>query len=157
MPTFKLFGSATILPACLAIVSLIAPRSVRAQQSVTVAPPDSVHWSPPANGLSVAVLEGDPSRTGPYAMLMRLDAGAWIPEHFHNVAKRVVVISGVLLMRHAAAGAGTSVHRLGAGGFAIVPPDRVHAEGADGATVFLLIGEGPLRTTFVPQVAKPSM
>ncbi len=60
--------------------------------------------------------EGDPSRLGPYAVLMRLDGGAWIPVHFHNVAKRVVVISGILLMCHEAAGAATTTHRLTAGG-----------------------------------------
>lgn len=150
--TFRAVVSSMIV-ATLAIAAM--PALLRAQGAVTMAIPDRVKWSPADHGLSTATLEGDPSKAGPYAWLMRLDDGAWIPAHFHNVVKRVVVISGTLLMRHSTGSDSGATHRLPAGALAVVPAKQTHAEGAEGKTVILLIGEGPLQTTFVqPSAAK---
>jgi ChrR Cupin-like domain len=114
-----------------------------------MATPDSVTWTPAGSGLATAILEGDPQKAGPYALLLRLDPGAWIPDHFHALPKRVIVVSGTLLMRHALASGGAETRRLPAGSLVLVPARQVHAEGADGLLTLLLVGDGPLQTTFL--------
>ena len=60
--------------------------------------PERLTWgSAPAilpAGARLAVLEGDPSKTGPFTMRLEMPAGYRIPPHFHAVDERVTVISG---------------------------------------------------------------
>ena len=58
-----------------------------------------VSWRDAGDGLSIAVLEGDPGASGaPYSLLLRVRDGAWIPPHWHPFDKRIMVLSGTLLM-----------------------------------------------------------
>jgi hypothetical protein len=60
--------------------------------------PDQVQWKdgPPSlpAGAKFAVLEGDPSKSGFFAMRLRLPNGYRIPPHWHPVVERVTVVSG---------------------------------------------------------------
>ena len=109
-----------------------------------------VSWRDAGDGLSIAALEGDPSASGaPYSLLLRVRDGAWIPPHWHPFDKRIMVLSGTLLM-----GTGDSVDAaratvLPAGGFSLVPARTHHYEGARGETTLLLYGTGPLTTNLV--------
>lgn len=50
------------------------------------------------NGLSTTIAEGNPRESGTFTMMLKLDDGGWIPPHFHNVDKRLMVVRGQLLM-----------------------------------------------------------
>ncbi len=100
-------------------------------------------------GLATAIAEGDPTKAGPFTMMLKLRDGGWIPPHFHNVDKRLVVISGTLLMGHGdtiEAGATTELH---AGGIGVMPAGTHHYEGGRGETIVALIANGPFTTTMV--------
>jgi quercetin dioxygenase-like cupin family protein len=107
-------------------------------------------WRAAGPGLAISVLEGDPAVEGkPFAVLLRVDSGAWIPPHWHPNDKRVVVLSGRLLMGQGDSIQPQSVERIGAGGFVVVPARSHHYEGAEGQTTLVLYGTGPLTTTMV--------
>src|SRR6266487_6369477 len=60
--------------------------------------PEHLSWGPapailPA-GARLAVLEGDPSKAGPFTMRLAMPAGYRIPPHFHQADEHVTVISG---------------------------------------------------------------
>jgi hypothetical protein len=112
--------------------------------------PDQIQWKQEGPDLWSSAIDGDPDAVGkPYSLLLKLSDGKWIRPHWHPNDKRVVVISGTLLM-----GMGDSLDPRKAvvqpaGTFNLVPAETRHYEGARGETVVLLYGQGPLTTTFV--------
>src|SRR3954463_10137121 len=47
-------------------------------------------------GAKAAVLEGDPTKDGPFTIRLQMPAGYKIPAHTHPTAEHVTVISGTL-------------------------------------------------------------
>lgn len=100
-------------------------------------------------GLATAMADGDPSKPGPLVMMLKLRDGGWIPPHFHNVDKRLVVIQGELLMGHGDAIDAAATTALKAGGVAVMPAGEHHYEGGRGETIVALFANGPFTTTMV--------
>jgi ketosteroid isomerase-like protein/mannose-6-phosphate isomerase-like protein (cupin superfamily) len=108
-------------------------------------------WEPWGVGLEMAVLDGDPSVADrAYTIALRLAPGRWIRPHWHPRAKQVYVVSGTLLFGHGPAFDTASSTALQPGTIAVVPAEHPHFEGAQGETVILLSGIGPLQTTMIP-------
>src|ERR1043166_7870467 len=65
-------------------------------------PPTSIEWKPgPAAippGAKMAVLEGDPTKEGPFVVRFQFPAGYHIAAHTHPKTERVTVISGALYL-----------------------------------------------------------
>ena len=139
------------------ILIIMAPTGMAAQASATeperagtVVRLGQLEWRESPSGLASAVVEGDPSVSDePYTLALKVRDGAWIPPHWHPRSKRILVVSGTVLLGWGDTLDESSVRRLGAGDFALVPASARHYEGASGETVFMLYGIGPLRTTFV--------
>jgi hypothetical protein len=112
--------------------------------------PSQLHWQG-GGSTSYAVVEGDPEKAGEYSVIYRVADGHWIAPHWHPYLKRVVVLSGTLLMGSGESGDTSHVTALPAGSFSIVPAKTVHYEGAKGQTMVLFTGQGPLATHFVGQ------
>src|SRR5262245_15253665 len=91
--------------------------------------PGDIKWRPPNNGVSTAIAEGDPTKPGPFTMMLKLNDGAWIAPHFHNVDKRLVVIQGELVMGHGDVIDAARTMALKVGGVAVVPANTHHYEG----------------------------
>src|SRR5438477_6016971 len=62
--------------------------------------PDKIKWqaAPPSlpKGAMMAVLEGDPSKEGPFVFRVKAPDGYRVPPHTHPKIERVTVISGTL-------------------------------------------------------------
>src|SRR2546421_5529540 len=61
--------------------------------------PDQIAWtdSPPAlPGAKMAILDGDPTKAGPFCMRFKLPDGYRVMPHWHPVTERVTVLSGTL-------------------------------------------------------------
>jgi quercetin dioxygenase-like cupin family protein len=110
---------------------------------------DGIQWRGAPTGVQTAVAEGSPQSPGMFTMLLRLPDGAWIPPHFHNVDKRVIVVKGELLMGHGDSLDATRATALRAGGVAVMPANTSHFEGGRGETIVALIANGPFTTTMV--------
>lgn len=67
-------------------------------EGIALFPADQIEWRPgPASlpkGAQIAVLEGDPTKEGPFVMRLKVPDGYRIPVHTHPKTERVTVISG---------------------------------------------------------------
>lgn len=142
-----------------AVLLLVGPTLALGQQTpqngaaVSISTPDAVEWQPgpgslPA-GASFAVIEGDPSQEGTFAMRLRMPDGYTIPPHFHPEIERITVIDGTFLV-----GMGEEIDpeaftELEAGSFATIQPGHRHYACTDGEVTIQLNGEGPWQLTYV--------
>ena len=137
----------------LLLLILAVTASAQSKPHVMVQP-DAVSWRGPAGALQTAIAEGNPQAAGPFTMLLKLPDGVWIPPHFHNVEKRLIVIKGELLMGHGEAVDAAATTALRAGGVAVVPANTRHYEGGKGETIVALVANGPFTTTMVQRSPK---
>jgi hypothetical protein len=106
-----------------------------------------LEWRGPPGGMQMTHLAGVPTDSGkPYTLAMKLRDGAWIPPHWHPESMHIVVLSGALLF-----GTGDTLDKEGAkvvtaGGHVDLAAKVHHYEGAQGETIVLMTGIGPLRT-----------
>ena len=115
--------------------------------------PDDIEWGPaPAvlpPGAEAAVLFGDPTKEGLFALRVKFPAGYAIPPHTHPVDEVVTVVSGSFQLgmgETADKGAATT---LPAGSFIALPPEMAHFAYADEETVVQITTVGPWGLTYV--------
>jgi quercetin dioxygenase-like cupin family protein len=147
----------------LLLVAAILPLSeLAAQESQSssdqprqahVTTPEHLNWGPPPAilpaGARLAVLEGDPSKAGPYTMRLSMPAGYRIPPHFHRADEHVTVISGAFQVGMGDTFDAGKLTTLPPGTFGVIPPGMRHFARADKATVIQLHGVGPWELTYV--------
>jgi quercetin dioxygenase-like cupin family protein len=114
--------------------------------------PNDVTWSPIASlpaGAQSAVLEGDPSKEGPFTLRVKMPDGYRIPPHYHPGVEHVTVIQGTFVL-----GMGEKVNTdtekpLPAGSFSFMPAGMRHFARTQGETIVQLHGVGPWGITYV--------
>jgi hypothetical protein len=112
-------------------------------------PPEQIEWRPgPASlppGAQMAVLEGDPSRQGPFVFRAKLPDGYTIPPHMHPKAERLTVIQGTFYIaegRRLDKSTGRA-RVMPAGSYGYWPARMPHYAWASGETIIQLHGHGP--------------
>jgi hypothetical protein len=116
--------------------------------------PDDMKWTAASNslpaGAQVAVLEGDPMKSGPYTIRLKFPNNYRIPPHYHSKTEHVTVISGNIRVGMGDTFDEKSMNAFGAGSFAAIEPNTHHyglvkndniLKGHD--TIIQLHGEGP--------------
>jgi quercetin dioxygenase-like cupin family protein len=109
--------------------------------------PDSLHWVPgtgPAKGSTLAVLLGDPNKSGNAIVRVEMPDGYTNQPHYHSHPEFITVLKGALLF-----GTGDTVNKakattLPTGSFIMVPTGVHHWSMAKGDTIEQVGGEGPL-------------
>ena len=134
-------------------------RAAAKERTVTIAQPDQLTWGPapavlPA-GAKLAVLEGDPTKSGAYTMRLLMPDGYRIPPHFHAGAEHVTVVTGALMVGMGEKFDEGQMKSLPAGTFAMIPVGMHHYAKAQGETVLQLHGTGPWRLTYVNTADDP--
>ena len=129
-------------------------------------PPTSMEWKagpaaiPP--GAKMAVLEGDPTKEGPFVVRFQFPDGYHIPPHTHPKTERVTVISGALYLATGESLDRNSARKLPAGSFGYWPAGMKHTAWSEGETIIQLHGVGPWQINYVnpaddPRNAKKSL
>lgn len=100
-------------------------------------------------GARIARLSGDPTKAGPFAVMVVLPGKYELPPHWHDQDRQIVVVSGRLFV-----GVGDHVdldtaERAKAGSYVFVPAKTHHWLRARTKTMFELHGVGPLDIHFV--------
>ena len=115
--------------------------------------PDAVAWSsgPPSlpPGAEMAVLEGDPTREGPFVMRLRLPNDYVIPAHTHPKTERLTVIAGTF---HIVMGDNLDrkkAEAMPAGSFGYWAAGMKHLVWAEGETIVQLHGMGPWQINYL--------
>ena len=139
----------------VAIAALLATSAASAQMNAT-----DLKWGPaPAvfpKGAQMAVLAGDPGKSGTFAIRLRMPAGYAVAAHNHPSDELVTVISGNFSL-----GMGDKLDRakvatLRVGGFAKAPAGMNHYGFTRTGTVIQIVAEGPFAMTYVNPADDPS-
>jgi hypothetical protein len=112
-----------------------------------------IKWEIDANfGEQVAYIMGDPSKPGPYIMLIK-----WAPHHMstphtHNTDRFVYVASGTWWVSDSPHYDPSKTYPVPAGSTGIDKAGQVHWDGAKNEPVVLVLyGQGPANTVKVPE------
>jgi quercetin dioxygenase-like cupin family protein len=147
--------AAFCLTAFAAVTSVIA--NPRAEPELCY--PAAIQWKPgPASlpaGAQFAVLEGDPTKEGPFTMRLRLPDGYRIPPHMHPAWERVTVISGTFHLGVGEKFAAAATQPMVAGTYGFWPPGMKHFAWTQGETILQLHGIGPWRLEYVDPADDP--
>ena len=86
----------TLAAACaLALLPLVSANAVELDPKVIgFKLPDQIKWTDNPSGNRTAVLQGDPTKPGPYAVLLQWLPGKMSRPHFHPNDRRFIVVSG---------------------------------------------------------------
>ena len=122
-------------------------------------PAASIEWQtgpaalPP--GAKMAVLEGDPTKEGPFVVRFQFPDGYHVPPHTHPKTERLTVISGTLYLATGEALDRTSAKKLPAGSFGYWPAGMKHTAWSEGETVIQLHGVGSWQIYYVNPADDP--
>ena len=107
-------------------------------------------------GAQMAVLSGDPGKSGLFVIRLKMPAGYKIPAHQHPTDEYVTVVSGDLSL-----GMGDKLDpaksaKLAAGGFALAGARMNHFAFSTGGAEVQVMAEGPFAMTYVNPADDPT-
>ena len=119
----------------------------------TTVAPQEIKWGPapavlPA-GAEAAVLFGDPSKEGLFALRLKLPEGYSVPPHTHPVDEVVTVISGTFSLGMGETADQSKAQALPAGSFFALPPGTAHYVFIDEETVIQISTISPWGLTYI--------
>ena len=97
-------------------------------------------------GAKVAMLEGDPTKEGPFTMRLQLPDAFKIQPHSHPAVEHVTVISGTFNLGMGEKFESVGGRALTAGSFAFMPPGMKHFAWTSGETVIQVHALDPGRS-----------
>ena len=135
--------------------------STRAQPAHVIQTVSEAQWGPappllPA-GAEIAVLSGDPTKTGAYSVRLRFPPNYAIPAHSHPTDENVVVVSGAVTFgmgNELAKGAATN-KTLSPGGYFLASAGMNHFAYTTAESTIVLYGLGPVEFKYVNPADDP--
>jgi hypothetical protein len=145
----------------LTILLLSSPALSDHAEDGGIVTPDRFKWRDgPASipkGAKMAVLEGDPSKKGPFALRIKLPDGYRIMPHTHPKDERVTVISGTLYLGEGGKFDEKTGKVMPAGSYGRTAAGMKHFGWVKGETVLQLHGEGPWSIEYVDPKDDPRL
>ena len=138
--TLLLSAFVSVIPLGFAIVS------AQGAESANIIQPDALTWAPAQgfpSGAQIAVLYGDPSKNGPFALRLKFPAGYELATHSHSTDELLTIISGKARMAFGEKADEARAQPLPAGAFMILPAGAWHRLWTDVETVVELHSTGP--------------
>ncbi len=126
--------------------------SAQAAGSPNIMQADALTWAPAQGlppGAQVAVLYGNPSKRGPFAVRFKFPAGYALPTHSHPTDEYLTVISGKARMAFGAKADEAQAQPLPVGAFMTLPAGAWHRLWADAETIIELHSTGPFGVKLV--------
>jgi len=121
--------------------------------------PTDIKWgdAPPAlpKGAKIAVLQGDPSKTGPFVIRLMAPSGYRIGPHWHTQDEQLTVISGMLYIGLGDKFSKRAARALPRGGFHALPAKEHHYAFANGRTIIQVNGNGPFDINYINPADDP--
>src|SRR2546423_1404262 len=113
-------------------------------EAITISAADVKYGPPPPvlpAGGQPAVLRGDPSKKGPFAMRFKMPDGYKIAPHWHTNDEELTVLGGTFLLAMGDK-AGENVHAMEVGAYHFLPGKMHHSAQAKGETLVEIHGNG---------------
>ena len=145
-------------------LSLVAVAAVGLAQEakaphVALTPAD-VKWGPPPpslrKGAQLAVVSGDPTKTGPFVIRLKLPAGYKIAPHWHPTDEHVTVLAGTMALGMGEKFNQGAMKVLPAGSYGALPAEMRHFAMAKTAATIQVHGMGPFVVNYVNPADDPS-
>ncbi len=153
--------SVTLLAAAAAICSLafaVDEKPAAKSEHVMFSAAD-LKWgdAPPAlpAGAKIAVLEGDPSKAGPFTIRLKTPAGYKVPAHTHPTAEGLTVISGSFNMGTGPKLDEAAGHEMSVGAFALMPAGTQHFAWSKTECIIQIHSMGPFEINYVNPADDP--
>lgn len=147
------------LIAALSLAGVASKAPAGTMEGHTIVSPQEIKWGPaPAMlppGAQAAVLFGNPSKEGLFALRLKLPAGYRVPPHTHPVDEVVTVVSGKFNLGMGETADQSSAQPLPAGSFFALPPGTPHYAFIDEETVIQISTIGPWGLTYVNPADDP--
>jgi len=160
----RLLAVLLLLPV-LAMAQTAAPKKAAtkakpAGPAPVVVTPDKIQWGPAPPvfqpGAQFAVIAGDPGKTGPFIVRLKVPDGYRIMPHFHPTAENVTVLSGEFRVGMGDKFDESTLATLPAHSVAVVPAGHRHYAMAKGETEVQVSAMGPFKLTYVNPADDPS-
>ncbi len=137
------------LAAAIALSSLSAEAQQLDPKIIGFSPPDQIKWVENIrSGNRTAVLQGDPAKAGPYAMLLQWLPGNMSRPHNHPNDRFFMVLAGTWWVGAGGKFDPEATVAMPAGSHVIHFAKGVHYDGAKGEPATILVwGEGPATST----------
>ena len=155
-------GSFIVMAAGALAWSLIAVRSTSAEEKTakaTLFPLAKAEWKdgPPSlpKGVKMAVLEGDPSKEGPFVFRLKLPDGYRVPPHTHPKPERITVLAGTFYLGMGDVFDEKKGKAMPAGTYGQWEAGMKHFVWAKGETILQYHGTGPWTITYVNPADDP--
>lgn len=156
--TFSLFAALALVAAAVALAA--DQKKAAPMSGHQFYEPAEIQWTdaPPVlpAGAKAAVLEGDPSKPGYFAMRLKLPDGYKIMPHWHPNVERVTVISGTLNLGLGDTFDETKGHAMSAGAYGTMQPKVHHFAWTKGETEIQITTLGPWKLVYVNPKDDPS-
>ncbi len=152
--------SARVHAVALTLIAVAASPLLCAADPSGPMQPEEIKWGPAppvlAAGAQMAVLAGDPAKSGPVTLRLKMPAGYAIAPHWHPTDERVTVVSGSLGL-----GMGDTLDKknskvLKAGGWGVAPANMHHFAWTKTGAVVQVDLMGPFAITYVNPADDPS-
>jgi len=121
---------------------------------------DAMKWGPAPTvlpkGAQMAVLAGDPGKSGPFTVRLKMPAGYKIPAHQHPHSEPITVITGEFNLGIGDKLDENGAQKLGPGGFVDFPANTNHFAFAPVETVIQINADGPFGIKYVNPADDPS-
>jgi hypothetical protein len=155
-PVVALFLAAAVTAAYAQAPAKPAAKSA-AQPPAAAHPPmvnaADLKWGPAPTafqpGAQVAVIDGDPTKAGPFVLRAKFPDGFKVMPHWHPTDESVTVLSGTLMAGMGEKWDDASMKAFTAGGFARLPKKSPHYVQAKGETLLQIQAMGPFVLTYV--------
>jgi quercetin dioxygenase-like cupin family protein len=138
-------------------ITLVAAAPLAAQTHQGSA---KLKWGPaPAvfpKGARMAVVNGDPTKSGPFTVALAFPAGYRIPPHFHPTDENVVVKSGTLLVGMGDKADRKAMKVMKKGESGSIKANMHHYAAARGKTRIEVSATGPFAMTYVNPTDDPT-
>ena len=139
-------------------------RAAEAEVKHVLLTPADLKWGPAPAGLpagaKLAVLEGDPTKQGPFTIRLQMPSGYNIMPHTHPTPEKVTIISGTGFLGMGPNFDQGAAKQMEPGSFAILPAGMQHFAFAKGETIVQISSTGPFLINYVnpaddPRQTKP--
>jgi len=152
----SLLGGAVFM---LAVVGGAAAQQANAPAHILTTAAEIKWGQPPPvfeKGASFAVISGDPSQSGLYAVRLKMPAGYIIAPHWHPTDEHVTVLSGTFALGMGEKFDKATMKELPVGGYALLPAEMRHYAMAKTEAIVQVHGMGPFVLTYVNPADDPS-
>ena len=128
-------------------------------EAVTIAPQD-VKWGDPPpvlpKGAQLAVMHGDPSKKGSFALRFKMPDGYAIAPHWHTNDEELTILTGTFQLGMGDKVDQAAMQSLAPGAYHFLPGRMHHYAMAKGETVIELHGMGPFDLHYINPADDPS-